>query len=373
MGRGRALGGVARAVGLAILLLAAAAAPTLAADMQPASTAAAPPWPAGPDIDPADPPPWPVNSRGLSIVENVPSRFDRAPLPEVAAAAKAGDAEARAVLERGIRARDARVLAWAEAGAAAAEPEALIALGRILSGDSQDGVPDDPARAARLYRQAADLGSAEAMRRLAGLYGRGLGAPTDLAAQTAWLRRAAEAGDTLAMFALSNRYRNDADPANDAEGELWSRRSAANQITAPPRLAYRVEDLTPAALAGDAAAMRELGTLYGSGLGVITPDPAQAFHWYSRAAERGDPFAMAQLGLLYRDGKGAPRDVAKGLDWLTRSAQAGAPIAMYHLYHTYSDGEGVPADPKAAEVWGYRLFWAREMRLVEPGVGAAGR
>ena len=113
MGRRRALGGAGKAAGLAILLLAATAPPAAAAETQPASTAAPPPWPAGPDIDPANPPPWPVNWRSLAVVDNVPSRFDRAPLSEVAAAAKAGDAEARAVLERGIRKKDTRVIAWA--------------------------------------------------------------------------------------------------------------------------------------------------------------------------------------------------------------------------------------------------------------------
>lgn len=355
------------AAGVAVLILAAAGLPAAAQDSRPASAPAPLPWPAGPDIDPANPLPWPAGWTDPSVVETLPSRFDRAPLQEVLAAAREGSAEAAFVRYRRLRAGEPAFLAWARAGQSAADPDALIDRGRILTGDGQ-GVGEDPAEGARLYRLAADLGNVEAMRRVGAAYASGTGVTRDLAQAVFWLKRAAEAGDRLAAFSLANRLRNDGDPTNDAEAEAWSQRSAAGVAVAPPKRSYRAEDLTPAALAGDVAAMRELGSLYESGFGIVTPDPAKGFHWMSMAAEKGDPFAMAFVGEMYRDGKGTPRDVARGLDWLNKSAQAGVRIAMYHLYHTYKDGKGVPADPATAQTWSYRLFWARDPRPEPPNV-----
>ena len=64
----------------------------------------------------------------------------------------------------------------------------------------------DFAAATRVYREAADQGSADAQYSLALLYDTGLGVPQDSAAAASWLRKAANQGHTSAQYHLGSMY-----------------------------------------------------------------------------------------------------------------------------------------------------------------------
>jgi len=98
---------------------------------------------------------------------------------------------------------------------------------------------------------------------------------------------------------------------------------------------------------GDARAQNELGWLYQSGLGTDL-DPAQAAHWYRRAATQGLAVAQTNLGILYNDGKGVTRDPREAARWFELAARQGDAAALNNLGVLYDRGDGVPEDHQRA-------------------------
>lgn len=94
----------------------------------------------------------------------------------------------------GLEAYDAGDLATAVAEwrAAAQDPEAQLALAGLYA--AGEGVPEDPAEAARLYRLAAERGHPVAQLNLGELYITGRGVRRDLKQAYLWLSLAAEQG-----------------------------------------------------------------------------------------------------------------------------------------------------------------------------------
>lgn len=72
---------------------------------------------------------------------------------------------------------------------------------------------------------------------------------------------------------------------------------------------------TRASDAGNTQAMSAIANLYRQGLGVRA-DPARAAAWYRRAAERGDAVAQLNLGDMYAGGTGVSRDPVAAYVWL---------------------------------------------------------
>ena len=72
-----------------------------------------------------------------------------------------------------------------------------------------DGVPQDFAQAARLFRLAAEQGYAKAQLYLADAYHHGDGVDKNPAEAEQWYRRAAEQGNGLARLLLESRYPTD--------------------------------------------------------------------------------------------------------------------------------------------------------------------
>jgi hypothetical protein len=86
----------------------------------------------------------------------------------------------------------------------------------------------------------------------------------------------------------------------------------------------------PLAQAGDAQAENAVGALYDNGLGV-TADEAEAFRWYSMAADQNFPLAMRNIGTMYATGHGVPYSLPQAQMWLGRAAGAGDQVAAKRL------------------------------------------
>jgi TPR repeat protein len=148
-----------------------------------------------------------------------------------------------------------------------ADAHAQIALGdSYLAGD---GVEIDPGLAAHWYRQAAEQGDPAAQLRLGELYEQGIGVTQDLGEALTWYGLAAEQGDAAAQANLGDHY--------ESGPGIRSNKAAVHY--------YRL-----AASQGHREAQTDLGRMYELGKGV-TADPAQAYRWYSRAADQGDALA----------------------------------------------------------------------------------
>lgn len=91
--------------------------------------------------------------------------------------------------------------------------------------------------------------------------------------------------------------------------------------------AAAMEELIPAAIAGNAEAEELIGVMYASGLGVARDD-VRAFEWYLRAAMKGHAGAQSGVGWYYEVGRGIPApDLVRAYMWYVLSAIGGDPDA----------------------------------------------
>jgi len=85
----------------------------------------------------------------------------------------------------------------------------------------------DLATAAEWYRQAAAVGNAAGMGKLAALYADGAGVAQDLAVAVQWFTQAAEAGDAMSMFVLGiYYYEGHGVPKDEQRAGEWLERAA---------------------------------------------------------------------------------------------------------------------------------------------------
>lgn len=91
--------------------------------------------------------------------------------------------------------------------------------------------------------------------------------------------------------------------------------------------ARAMDELRPAAIAGNAEAEELIGVMYASGLGVERDD-MRAFEWYLRAALKGHAGAQSGVGWYYEVGRGMPApDLVRAYMWYVLSAIGGDPDA----------------------------------------------
>lgn len=269
----------------------------------------------------------------------------------------------------------ARALAAMEALAADGDNEAVNAVAAIID-NPPDGIPQDQARALRLWEQAVASGSDAARLNLgtrlllndgtaddvravsllqairdaqmiplaayplgrAYLFGEGV--EEDLERGSRLLMTAVEATpDNIdAQFLLGRAYLNGwGIPVDDpaayrhlkvaADGgdprAQWNVGMAllnGDGVTANPALAHAY--VRAAAEGGDVAGMVSMAVMLALGQGV-EPDPAQARQWYRRAAETGSAHALRGLGGMLLTGEGGRVDAVTGAAYLELAAKAG--------------------------------------------------
>jgi TPR repeat protein len=257
------------------------------------------------------------------------------------------------------------------------DARALLALGQLASAGL--GEEADPAKAAKLYWQAANLGSGEAAYNLGALYGAGRGVaqdtntalqwyakagelgvpagyrvvgrmyaegdgrPADLAQAEPWWMAAARAGDAAAMAdvagVIANRYN---DPVTAAEWYLKARDSGhtgadEDVLKLRPRLAQAAQT--------DVRAAKALGII----LKDLAQDDAGAIAALTLPAQQGDPAAQRTLALLLMKTPDRPDD--RILRLLDASARAGDGWSAYTLAGMFARGDGVQRDPALAVQW----------------------
>lgn len=141
-----------------------------------------------------------------------------------------------------------------------------------------------------------------------------------------WYKKAADAGNATAQFALGSHYIR----KREMKAAATHMRKAADQ--------------------GHAEGQYTLGALYAYGLGVPKSD-ADAVVLYKKAADQGYAPAITELGLAYLHGRGVERDLKKAVVSLERAAEANEPNAQYTLGRLYESGIGVKKDPMTAFKW----------------------
>ena len=233
--------------------------------------------------------------------------------------------------------------------------------------------------AAEYYRKAAEAGNVNAMFALGVCYAKGQGVLRDDGQSAQWLRKAAELGYVNAMCALGMYYAEGRGVAkDDGQAVQWCRKAAeAGEDTAMYNLGvyYEIGQGVPqddgqavlwfrkAAEAGKVKAMFALGVRYYDGQGV-PQDDRQAAQWFRKAAEAGHAVAMYNLGVCYENGQGVPQDDGQAIQWYRKAAEAGNADAMYSLGWCYAKGQGVPQDDGQAAQWYREAAEAGDVRAM---------
>ena len=146
---------------------------------------------------------------------------------------------------------------------------------------------------------------------------------------------------------------------------------------APPALDFDASGLNASALrraadAGDAVAMDRLASCYTVGAGDVGVDLIEAFRWKKRAVEVPAPPAVAyfNLALCYAFGRGTPKDPFEAVRLYKIAAEMGNIVAQYNLGVCLQRGEGIPRDPVEAFTWLKRAADAGHARA-QNSVGSA--
>ncbi|MFJ8842732.1 tetratricopeptide repeat protein [Streptomyces cyaneofuscatus] len=97
------------------------------------------------------------------------------------------------------------------------------------------------------------------------------------------------------------------------EAEAWL-------LEALPALQAAAED-------GDLGAQN----VFGGVLLEVEGNPAEAFLWFTRTADRGSPMGKRSLGVLYANGAGVEKDTKRAEELFSEAAELGDPYAKFNL------------------------------------------
>jgi TPR repeat protein len=183
---------------------------------------------------------------------------------------------------RGVKADPAKARAWLDRAAAAGSVDARKELAIIARGAREAPGRElvvaafaayqkkDYATSLRLYREASDLGNADATVALGQHYAQGLGVGPDLTEAARLFRIAAEKGSPAGQAQLGFAHENgEGVPENWAEMRRWCEKSAAQ---------YHPLGLNC------------VGRLYMFGM-AVPMDRAKAIAWLDRASDQDNPYA----------------------------------------------------------------------------------
>jgi TPR repeat protein len=80
-------------------------------------------------------------------------------------------------------------------------------------------------------------------------------------------------------------------------------------------------------------------------------DYAEAYKWFSKAADQGSAKGINGLGLLYKNGHGVTKDINKAIELYRKSAEMGYASAQRNIGIAYQYGQGVQKDYVKAVEW----------------------
>lgn len=185
------------------------------------------------------------------------------------------------------------------------------------------------------YKQAAEMGSQDAMFSLGGCYFDGNGVEEDWDEAEKWYRIAGELGNGEAWYQIG--FMN----------EICSYSCNDDEIEEFQKLAF--EAYQKSAELGNAKGQCSLGNCYKSGAPV--KDEKKAVAWFRKAAEQNNKEGQLELGKCYRDGIGVSIDKSVAFYWFKKSAELDNADAQRCTALCYFDGDGVSADSKEAAKW----------------------
>lgn len=116
------------------------------------------------------------------------------------------------------------------------------------------------------------------------------------------------------------------------KGNTEAQCEIARQLCREQRMEEAISWYQKAAEAGETDAMFNLAMLYSQGFEGMEASKEQAFYWYERAAEAGDAEAMCWTASYLLKGLGTKCDLERAADWLKKALAAGYPAAQELLF-----------------------------------------
>lgn len=110
------------------------------------------------------------------------------------------------------------------------------------------------------------------------------------------------------------------------------------------------EPLREAALAGNSAALFEVGSRLADGRSAPR-NPQAAARWFEQAANAGHAPSQYRLASLYREGRGVAKDQTLAYQWFDKAAAQGHVLAMHNAAVLLAEGVHGAPDYAGAALW----------------------
>ena len=103
----------------------------------------------------------------------------------------------------------------------------------------------------------------------------------------------------------------------------------------------QLTDIQSKAIANDAEAQSQLGTVYFYGLLGMKQSDENAMQWFEMAANQGHANAQYNLGMMYKNSQGVKQSDDNAMHWFEMAANQGHANAQYNLGVMHSRDQGV--------------------------------
>jgi hypothetical protein len=113
----------------------------------------------------------------------------------------------------------------------------------------------------------------------------------------------------------------------------------------PQRAKNEEADLRKAADRGDTNAMYQLGNI-----AAQQGNNVEAIRWFKSASDRGNAKASNALAFMYDDGRGVPQNFEQASKLYLKAIRKGDPFAMINRGNMFAQGRGIAPDPLQAYV-----------------------
>jgi TPR repeat protein len=193
----------------------------------------------------------------LTVVPLGGTRATTAEVERLMSQAKAGDAQAQTLI--GLILEEAgdhpSALAWYRKGADGMDTTAMYMLGRLYEKGVDGVIERNLTIALELWKKSANLGFAQAQKKLGWVFAEGAGVPQDNREAVKWLLKAAQQNDAEAQYALGVLHTRKGETGDPLRAHMWHNIAAGNGHEKSKEQRTVIEKYLTSALVAEAQAM----------------------------------------------------------------------------------------------------------------------
>lgn len=256
-----------------------------------------------------------------------------------------------------------KAIEWFTKGAEKNEPSCLTELGLVYERGS--GMEQNPQLALEYMTRAAELGYGYAQFKMGDYYFFGFGPCLEDNKQAVeWYLKAIENEAPMAMLRMGEYYLYNYDNQNEPEKAFGYLKKAAEYewyseglgicyemgIGVEENEAEAFKYYTLAADSGNVTSMYRIGLCYYNGVGVKENLP-EAYRWFKDAANNDNIGAAYYFGKMTLHGEGCAPDPETGIQWIMKAAEKDNHKAQFELGNAYLLGTGVEENDETAMEW----------------------